>query len=87
MISIQECIKEWTELGYTNEQSKELDRLSRLGAESNNIIDANSASESLINTMKQFELDLNDKNSEIIEKIKKLIVLKKQKIKKQRFCS
>lgn len=65
-------IKEWIELGYTDEQSKELDRLSRLGGESNNIIDVNSASESLINVMKQFKLNQDDKSSEIIEKLNKI---------------
>lgn len=67
-----DSIKEWIELGYTDEQSKELDRLSRLGGESNNIIDVNSASESLINVMKQFELNQDDKSSEIIEKLNKI---------------
>lgn len=46
-------IKEWMELGYTNEQSNELARLSQLRGESNNIIDVDSASKSLINAMKQ----------------------------------
>lgn len=65
-------IKEWMELGYTNEQSNELARLSQLGGESNNIIDVNSASKSLINAMKQFELNQDDKSSEIIEKLNKI---------------
>ena len=65
-------IKEWMELGYTDEQSNELARLSQLGGESNNIIDVDSASKSLINAMKQFELDQDDKSSEIIEKLNKM---------------
>lgn len=68
MVSIQE----WTELGYTYEQAKELNRVSRLGGESNNIIDANSASESLVNTMKQFELNQDDESRKIIEKLNEI---------------
>lgn len=72
MISIQECIKEWTKLGYTDEQSKELDRLSRMGGESNNIVDANLASQSLIDAMKQFELNQDDESRKIIEKLNEI---------------
>lgn len=68
MVSIQE----WTELGYTYEQAKELNRVSRLGGKSNNIIDANSASESLVNTMKQFELNQDDESRKIIEKLNEI---------------
>ena len=68
MASIQECIKEWMKVGYTDEQSKELDRLSRLGEESNNIVDVNLSSQSLIDAMKQFELNSDDKSRKIIEK-------------------
>lgn len=72
MTSTQECIKEWIKLGYTDEQSKELDRLSRLGGESNNIVDVNLASQSLIDAMKQFELNQDDKSRKIIEKLNEI---------------
>lgn len=72
MASIQECIKEWMKVGYTDEQSKELDRLSRLGEESNNIVDVNLSSQSLIDAMKQFELNSDDKSRKIIEKLNEI---------------
>lgn len=71
MNSIQEYVKEWMKLGYTKEQSKEFARLSKFGA-NNNIEDVNSASESLINAMKQFELDNEDKTREIVEKLNEI---------------
>lgn len=69
MVSI---IEEWIKLGYTDEQSKELDRLSRLGGENNNIVNVNLASQSLIDTMKQFELNQDDKSRKIIEKLNEI---------------
>lgn len=72
MASIQKCIKEWMKLGYTDEQSKELDRLSQLGGESNNIVDVNLASRSLIDAMKQFELNQNNESRKIIEKLNEI---------------
>lgn len=65
-------IEEWIKLGYTDEQSKELDRLSRLGGENNNIIDVNFASQSLIDAMKQFKLGQDGKSRKIIEKLNEI---------------
>ena len=59
MTSIQEYVKEWMKIGYTDEQSKELARLSVLGGVGD--IEAHVADKIMYETLKNMKSRKGDK--------------------------
>lgn len=56
-------VKDWKQLGYSDKQSEELERLSQIGGDMGDI-DIDTASQNLVDSMKQYEAELNSEKGE-----------------------
>ena len=61
----------WRKLGYTEEQSEELEMLSTINNDDIKNIDSDTATKTLLETMKKYRLD-KDEVKRIIEKFNKI---------------
>lgn len=61
----------WRKLGYTEEQSEELEMLSTINNDDIKNIDSDTATKTLLKTMKKYRLD-KDEVKRIIEKFNKI---------------
>ena len=61
----------WRKLGYTEEQSEELEMLSTINNDDIKNIDSDTATKTLLKTMKKYRLD-KDEATRIIEKFNKI---------------
>lgn len=56
-------VKDWKQLGYSDKQSEELERLSHISGDMGDI-DIDTASQNLVDSMKQYEAELNSEKGE-----------------------